>query len=304
MCHFLDLKKAFDTVDHSILMKKLYHFGIRGNAQNLFANYLSNRKQFVTTHTCKSDKEYITCGIPQGSVLGPTLFLIYINDLPDCHAMQTLLFADDTALLMSGPIILDLHNTINDELKNVQKWFMQNKLTLNSNKTNYLLFHPAKENQSHHFLLNCDGNMLMQTNESKYLGVFIDARLNWKAHILHLTSSVTQSVGVLYKIRHFLSNNLLKILYNALIKSKLSYAITLWASAYKSDLHKLNVLNNRAVRCITFASRHTKPFNAHVSQYVGARFFGYNLPATIARKLFKHSTDAGRLLGSIKKNFF
>jgi len=95
--------------------------------------------------------------------------------------------------------------------------------------------------------------MLMQTNEANYLGVFIDAKFNWKAHILHLTSSVAQSVGVLYKIRHFLSKNLLKILYNTLIKSKLSYAITLWASAYKSDLHKLNVLNNRAVRCITFA---------------------------------------------------
>jgi len=118
----------------------------------VFASYLSNRKQFVKTYTCKSDKEYITCGILQGSVLGPTLFLMYINDLPDFHAMQTQLFADDTALLMSGPNILDLQNTINDEIKNVQKWFMQNKLTLNLNKTNYLLFHPAKEKQSHHFL--------------------------------------------------------------------------------------------------------------------------------------------------------
>ena len=143
-----------------------------GNAQNLFASYLSNRKQFVTTCTCKYDKEYITCGIPQGSVLGPTLFLIDINDLPDCHAMQTLLFADDTALLMSGPNILGLQNTINDELKNVQKWLIQNKLTLNLNKTNYLLFHPAKEKQIHLFLLNYDGNMLMQTNESKVLGSF------------------------------------------------------------------------------------------------------------------------------------
>jgi len=158
----------------------------------------------VTTYTCKSDKEYITCGIPQGSVLGPTLFLIYINDLPDCHAMQTLLFANGTALLMSGPNILHLQSTINDELKNVQKWLMQNKLTLNLNKTTYLLFHPAKEKQSHHILLNFDGNMLMQTNKSKYLGVFIDAKLNWKAHILCLTSSGAQSVGVLYKIRHSL----------------------------------------------------------------------------------------------------
>ena len=94
--------------------------------------------------------------------------------------MQTLLFADDTALLMSGPNILYLQSTINDELKTVQEWFMQNKLTLNLNKTNWLLFHPAKEKQSHHFLLNFDGNMLMQTNESKYLGVFIDAKLNGK----------------------------------------------------------------------------------------------------------------------------
>ena len=87
--------------------------------------------------------------------------------------------------------------------------------------------------------------MLMQTNESKYLGVFIDAKLYWKAHILHLTSLVAQSVGVLNYIRHFLSTNLLKILYNALTKSKLSYSMTLWTSAYKSDLHKFNVLNNR-----------------------------------------------------------
>jgi len=108
---FLDLKKAYDTVDHSILTKRL----------SFFASYLSNRKQLVTTYTCKSDKEYVTCGIPQGNVLGPTLFLIHINDLPDCHAVQILLFADDTALLMSGPNILDLQNTINDELKNVRK---------------------------------------------------------------------------------------------------------------------------------------------------------------------------------------
>jgi len=171
--------------------------------------------------------------------------------------METLLFADDTALIMSGPNILDLQNTINDELKNVKKWLMQNKLTHNFNKTNYLLFHPAKQKQSHHFLLNLHGNMLMQTNESKYLGVFIDAKLKWKAHIYHITSSVARSVGALYKIRQYLSKNLLKILYNALIKLKLSYAITLWASVYKSHLHKLNVLNNRVVRCITFATRHT-----------------------------------------------
>ena len=144
MRHFLDLKKAFDRMDHSILMKKIYHFGIRGNAQNLFASYLSNRKQFVTTYTCKSDKEYITCEIPQGSVLGPTLFLIYINDLPDCPAMQTLLFADDTALIMSGPNILHLQKTINVEVKNVQKWLMQNKLTLNLNKTVCYSIQPKK----------------------------------------------------------------------------------------------------------------------------------------------------------------
>ena len=122
----------------------LTNFRIRGNAQNLFASYLSNRKQFVTTYTCKSDKEYITCGIPQWSVLGPTLFLIFINDLPDCHAMQTLLFADDTTLLMSGPNILDLQNTINDELKNVKKWLIQNKLTLNLNKTICYSIQPKK----------------------------------------------------------------------------------------------------------------------------------------------------------------
>jgi len=113
----------------------------------IFPKLFIKRKQFVTTYTCKSDKEYITCGIPQGSVSGPTPFLIYINDLPDCHAMQTPLYADDTALLMSGPNILDLQNTINDEFKNIQTWFMQNKLTLNLNKTNYCYSIQPKKNK-------------------------------------------------------------------------------------------------------------------------------------------------------------
>ena len=127
---FIDLKKAFDTVDHEILLQKLAHFGIRGTPLKLFSDYLTNRFQFCSVKLFMSNSRLITCGIPQDSVLGSILFLIHINDLEKMTSLKTILFADDTALFLSDSNVSSLGKFVNDELEKVKMWLIQNKLTL------------------------------------------------------------------------------------------------------------------------------------------------------------------------------
>ena len=137
---FIDLKKAFDTVDHSILLSKMDHYGIRDTSNLWFKNYLDSREQFVTINGSESERKKIVCGVPQGSVLGPLLFLIFINDLPNSTEFLTLLFADDTTFQITGGDIDQLFSMANSELEKSSVWFKANKLTLNVKKTKYMIF--------------------------------------------------------------------------------------------------------------------------------------------------------------------
>ena len=139
---FLDLKKAFDTVDFPILLNKLSHYGIRGISNEWFNNYLTGRQQYVVINGVKSSLKSIQCGVPQGSVLGPLLFLIFINDLPTATNFFTILFADDTTFQLSGSNMPELFEKANVELAKASDWFISNKLTLNIKKTKYILFRP------------------------------------------------------------------------------------------------------------------------------------------------------------------
>ena len=140
---YIDLRKAFDTVNHNILIKKLEHYGVRGILLEWFKSYLNERKQFVFMNGESSDLKYISCGVPQGSVLGPLLFLLYINDLPNISAkLKFFLFADDTNIYFESDDLLNVEKTVNKELKKLYLWLNVNRLSLNVSKTNYIIFHP------------------------------------------------------------------------------------------------------------------------------------------------------------------
>ena len=184
---FIDLSKAFDTLNHSILLRKLEHYGIRGIPLNWFKSYLSNRRQCVSLAGVKSSLKPITHGVPQGSILGPLLFILYINDIVNCSDyLIFILFADDTNLFYSCQNILQLIEIANRELAKLSQWFRANKLSLNVKKTNYILFGNKHLPPIEALNVSIDGNSLQRVISTKFLGVFIDEKLNWKIHIDHL----------------------------------------------------------------------------------------------------------------------
>ena len=184
---FIDLQKAFDTVNHDILLKRLEHYGIRGTALSWFQSYLSNRRQFVSINGHSSSLTNIACGVPQGSVLGPLLFLIYINDLPNSSQfLSFFLFADDTNIYCDSDNLQLLTKKINRELKKVKLWLDSNKLALNIEKTNFVLFHSPRRKLSEFTNLKIGKQFIQKTKYVKFLGVLMDEHLTWKYHTTEL----------------------------------------------------------------------------------------------------------------------
>ena len=178
---FLDFRKAYDTINHTILIKKLEKYGIRGLSLQLLASYLTDRQQYTIVNQYKSKSRDVICGIPQGSTLGPLLFNIYINDLPLASNSTIHLFADDTNLTLSHSNVSTLQQNINDELVNASKWFKVNKLSINFNKTEFMVV-TTKQNKPE-LKVSIDNNPIKQSHHIKYLGVLIDDNLNWKQQI-------------------------------------------------------------------------------------------------------------------------
>ena len=205
---FVDFQKAFDTVDHSILISKLNHYGVRGKASDWFKSYLSNRSQFVSIISTNSSIKTIPHGVPQGSVLGPLLFLIYINDLN--HAIfssETFHFADDTHLLHFNLDLLSLCNRVNRDLRSLQTWLKANKISLNAGKTEFLIFRHRCKALPFTPFLKIGGKKIFQSRSIKYLGVLIDSHLNWKAHTASLSTKLARANGIISKLRHYVSTS-------------------------------------------------------------------------------------------------
>lgn len=246
MALFIDLTKAFDCVEHTLLLQKCLSYGIRGNCHKLLNSYLSNRKQYVLFNKSESDQLTIEVGVPQGSVLGPLLFLIYINDMPKYLSAPHCEFADDITLLSSNKDEHILRRTLNDNLSLLSNYFSNNKLTLNQDKTYTMEFHPCGANYLKSHLIKLSGKTIKQVTSFKLLGLYLDLSLNWKEHVNFVCSQCSRSCFALQRLKQITSRATVKSFYYANIESRMRYGIVLWGASSASNRAFLN--QKRAVR--------------------------------------------------------
>ena len=260
---FCDLSKAFDTLDHEILLSKLDHYGIRGSWLKWLKSYLSNRQQFVEMDGKQSHLLPITVGVPQGSILGPLLFLIYINDLPAAVSDLTpIMFADDTNLVIKGKDLPELIKTINNELKHLSDYFKANKLKLNADKTKLVCFRKKGVKLTKDLIdIKLDGTKLQCESSATFLGITLDEHLTWENHCNLVANKMSRNTGVLNRVKKILPSSSLLTIYNSLIASHLYYGLEIWGAASGKFVNRISGIQKKAVRIITRAHRlaHTEP---------------------------------------------
>ena len=230
-------------------------------------------------------------GVPQGSVLGPLLFLIYINDFYRCsNVFDFHIFADDTNLFCSNHSLLALESCINENLSHVSNWLIANKLSLNIDKTNFVLFHPPQKATSYAIRLSMENKMINKEAHIKYLGIYIDSNLNWKHQILHVSKKIKRCVGILSKVRHFVNTSIFSMLYYTLIYPFLSYLVITWGNTYTTTLKPL-FIQKKAVRLMTFSD-----FRAHSTPlFYKLRFLKFPDIIFLNNALFMYDFHSGSL---------
>ena len=250
----IDLKKAFDTLDHNILINKLDNIGIRGLPKVLLSSYLSNRSQYVKLNGAISNMERISFGVPQGSVLGPLLFLIYINDMPNILKYFTpIIFADDTNLIFSSKSFDILQTNIQDDLYNLTHWIFSNKLTLNVKKTKVMLYNIRNSKSKKKLELKVYNGIIEQVNHLSFLGIIIDDKCNWNYHINYIRSKLSRSIAIINKIKHKLPLQNRIQLYHSIFESHLNYCSSIWGSTFLSNIQSIIILQNRVIQNLFFS---------------------------------------------------
>lgn len=247
---FIDFKKCFDTIDYPILLFKLTKYGINNTEHKWFQSFLAGRKQQVRQNNKLSSQLNTTIGVPQGSALGPLLFLLYINDLPTAVTSSSIhLFADDTTIYFSHSDPEIIQRSLQHDIDKVNNWFKANKLTINTNKTKSMLI-----NHNHNPLsinLSINNENIKQASSHKLLGLYIDQNLKWDVHIAALRKKLSPKLGLLSRLRHKLPQEAMLQLYFPLIQSHIDYGLTCWGHCNQTFLNQLQTIQNRAIHYIT-----------------------------------------------------
>ena len=245
----IDFSKAFDMVDHDILLRKLSHYGIRGIALKWFESYLKNREQYTHVNNVNSKTGKLAHGVPQGSILGPLLFIIYANDLPNIHkALRFILYADDANILIVGRDMNEIKNQLDQLTSALINWVNTNGLSLNIKKTKYMLFANTKIPSD--FTATMANVPIERTSVARFLGVLVDENLTWKQHIATLQTKMTRNAGILLRLKGILPISILKTLYHSFIQSQLNHCPLIWGLGNKNTLNPLFTAQKRAIRTL------------------------------------------------------
>ena len=248
---FIDLRKAFDSVDHEILISKLESYGLRDIELDWFRNYLTDRKQLVSLGKEISDPCLITSGGPQGSILDLLLFVLFVNDLPIVlERCQILMYADDTVMYFAASNAQEISSTLTSELAKVNDWLVHNSLFIHQGRTECVLFGTGSRLANTNLSVNIDGKELTRVAEYKYLGVILDESLSWNAHVNYLISKVSKRLGILGRTRGSISMHTAGIIYRSFILPVLDYCDTVWNCYGRINADNIEKLQRRAARII------------------------------------------------------
>ena len=276
---FLDLKKAFDTVNHDILINKLHKYGIRWSAQSWTRSYLSGRSQVTRVGATRSAPLPVMCGVPQGSILGPLLFSLYINDLPYYIPAKLNLYADDTAITVFGKTGQELKTKLENSSTVLSIWFRQNRLSLNTKKTKVMLFGTRQSlAKLDDFVLRIDGKRIESVSKFKYLGVMLDPTLSFHDHVSYIQSKTLGKIKVLGRARSFLSQELCLSLYRTLVLPLFDFNDHVYDCLTVNDSYTLQKLQNTALRSILRVDSRTSISEIHTLAgfpYLCSRRFGH-----------------------------
>ena len=254
---FVDLSKAFDSIEHEILLLKLERVGIRGNANRLMQEYLFNRRQFVQYDDIKSQPRSIRHGVPQGSCLSSLLYLIYVND---CFHLDLngyiQMYADDTILIYSCDSLNQLQMMMQTDLLKLNEWMYNNSLSLNASKTTYMIFKRTSRTQLEIPPIYVNDVEIRRTERAKYLGLTIDDQLNWKAHVENLLNTLSPYLFIFKRTRYAIPRSTRLALYYSHFHSHMTYMISLWGYGNKTQLQQLQIMQNKVIRNLFWQEYH------------------------------------------------